>query len=114
MVKADGHDITGDGILYPLGGRRLPFVRAVPTGDDPDYAVRVCYWWAPGTGDAATDHVLGADLARRLIDLLSDPAQAHVLSYVIEDMIRAGRWSALEEGFLDMLANGLMPAGVLA
>ncbi|MEN2977860.1 hypothetical protein P7L78_19090 [Tistrella bauzanensis] len=88
----------------------LPFIRDDDADCDDDFSSRRNYWHVTPSGDDDADADLGRQYASLLVEhLRTGGSAAGSLSYVIEDMVKAGRWSALEEAFADELAARLVP-----
>ncbi|WP_372072759.1 hypothetical protein P7L75_11185 [Tistrella mobilis] len=103
------HDQSNQNIPAPalVDGVNLPFVRQVRVSDpDSDWETLCCWWEVRRTGDADTDEVLGHGLAEAALRHAREKGP-RFLSFVVEDMVRAGRWGALEEAFLDHVMGRL-------
>lgn len=104
--RLEGFLVSG-GVGDPLC---LPFVKQTAANCDDDFVTHRNYWHVTPSGDAAADAETGRRYAGLLVEhLRTGGAAASDLGYVIEDMVKAGRWSALEEAFVDELAQRLGP-----
>lgn len=83
----------------------LPFV--ISGGGDSVTGGRV-FWQPHRTGDEATDWVLGDAFARQAIQAAVEDNEPLLFAWIIEDLVAAGRFDALERRFVTGLTAAHM------
>jgi hypothetical protein len=78
--------------------RELPFVTETPEGNP-------LFWSVENCGHQDTDVERGAFFATLAIDVARKYDVPELIGFVIGDMIRAGKYSPLEVGFLSVVAS---------
>lgn len=106
---ADLYSTSDNASLASIDGWSLPFVREVPSSD-PDEASAVCWWWVRRTGDDGMDEALGLGLAEAALRRACKDGP-DFLKFVLEDMVRAGQWGAVEQAFVDCVMERLRGPG---
>lgn len=83
--------------ITPPSDQILPFV---DTHKPPDSK---SFWLVQGGGDWFEDTDVGREYARLYMDQRAEKKSAPTLTWVVRDMLRSGRWTGVEAGFLDSI-----------
>lgn len=83
----------------------LPF--AEPRARERRGALPVSFWTVRATGDQGRDRELGRDLAAKALACMQEERLPALLTWVVRDMVEAGRFGGVEAGFLAAVAEAV-------